>query len=319
MTSAPAILVQQVSHRYGDRLALEGVCLDVARGTIFGLLGPNGGGKTTLFRLLATLLPIQRGSARLEGVDVAADPASVRRLIGVTFQSPSLDGKLTVRENLACHGRLYGFSGAALRRWITETTEPLEVVDRLGDLVETLSGGLKRRVEIAKSLLHRPRILLLDEPSTGLDPGIRHELWRILRSLVAPGEMTILVTTHLLEEAERCDCLAILDRGRIVVSGRPDELRRQVGGDCITITTATPEALGRELQEAFQVPVQAVDRELRIEQPEGHELVREIMRRFGPQVQSITLGRPTLEDVFIHHTGRRLSDEAETRPPAERH
>lgn len=310
MTSASAIIVQQVSHRYGDRPALDGVSLEVRRGTVFGLLGPNGGGKTTLFRLLATLLPVQRGSACLEGVNVAADPASVRRLIGVTFQSPSLDDKLTVRENLVCHGRLYGLSGAALRGRIAETTGRLEVADRLEDRVETLSGGLQRRVEIAKSLLHRPRVLLLDEPSTGLDPGIRQELWRSLRRLVASGEMTILVTTHLLDEAERCDRLAILDRGRIVAAGAPDELRRQVGGDCISITAEAPETLGRELAEAFQTPVQVVDGVLRIEQPEGHELVREIMRRFGGQVQSITLGRPTLEDVFIHHTGRRLTEQS---------
>lgn len=314
MTSPSAILVQQVSHRYGDRLALDGVSLNVGRGTIFGLLGPNGGGKTTLFRLLSTLLPLQRGRACIEGVDVAAAPASVRRLIGVTFQSPSLDAQLTVRENLACHGRLYGLSGAALHERIVATTEQLEVADRWSDHVERLSGGLKRRVEIAKSLLHRPRVLLLDEPSTGLDPGIRHELWRVLRSLVASGEMTILVTTHLLDEAERCDQLAILDRGRIVVSGAPEALRRQVGGDCITITAAAAEELARKIREALQVPVHAVDGELRIEQPEGHELVREIMRRYGAEVQSITLGRPTLEDVFIHHTGRRLTEGTEPPP-----
>lgn len=315
MTSvASAITVHNVSHRYDDRVALDGVSLDVARGTIFGLLGPNGGGKTTLFRLLSTLLPLQQGSAWIEGLEVAAAPASVRRRIGVTFQSPSLDGQLTVRENLACHGRLYGLSGAALRERIEATTAQLEIADRRNDLVVRLSGGLKRRVEIAKCLLHRPSVLLLDEPSTGLDPGIRHELWRVLRTLVASGEMTILVTTHLLDEAERCDHLAILDRGRVVVSGAPADLRRQVGGDCLTITAAAPEELARKLRETLQVPVQAVDGALRIEQPEGHELVREIMRRYGAEVRSITLGRPTLEDVFIHHTGRRLTEEAEPPP-----
>ena len=309
-----AITVEEVSHRYGERLALDAISLDVQRHEIFGLLGPNGGGKTTLFRLLSTLLPLRSGRAAIAGVDVASRPGDVRRLIGITFQSPSLDGKLTVGENLACHGRLYGLSGGDLHDRITELTRRLEVGDRLHDRAETLSGVLKRRVEVAKSLLHRPLVLLLDEPSTGLDPGIRHELWRTLQSLVTEQGLTILVTTHLLDEAERCGRLAILDRGRIVATGAPDDLRRSVGGDCVTVSTADePELLAREIASACSVDVQTVDREIRIERRDGHELLREIMLRVGDRVRSITLGRPTLEDVFIHHTGRRMLDEA---PPA---
>lgn len=314
MSSEHAIDVRSLSFRYGVRLALDAVSLAVAPGEVFGLLGPNGGGKSTLFRLLATLLPLQSGSASIGGVSVADDPQSVRRLIGVTFQSPSLDPKLTVRENLVCQGRLYGLTGRLLADRIASLTDRLRVADRLHDRAETLSGGLQRRVEIAKSLLHQPRVLLLDEPSTGLDPGIRHELWSTLRELVAAQGLTILVTTHLLDEAEHCRRLAILDRGRIVAHGPPDELRRAVGGDCLTIQSTAADALATELTQAWGLSVQRLSDGLRVESPDAAALLAEIMRRCGDRVQSITLGRPTLADVFIHHTGRRL-DEADPAAP----
>jgi ABC-2 type transport system ATP-binding protein len=307
MASA-AISVQGVSFHYGDRRAVDDVSIEVAPGEIFGLLGPNGGGKTTLFRLLATLLPLTQGSASIDGVSVAADPSAVRRRIGVTFQSPSLDPKLTVRENLLCQGRLYGLSGGHLADRAAALAGELGVADRMRDRAETLSGGLKRRVEIAKCLLHEPRVLLLDEPSTGLDPGIRHALWQSLRNLVADRGLTILATTHLLDEAEHCGRLAILDRGRIVAIGAPHELRGAVGGECLTIHADDVASLADDISAAFQLPVQRLDDALRIEHPRGAELLRDLMLRFGDRVRSVTLGRPTLEDVFIHHTGRRLSE-----------
>lgn len=306
MDSAPAIHVANVSHAYGLKPALQDVSLQVARGEVFGLLGPNGGGKSTLFRLLSTLLPIQHGDARIEGIDVARQPARVRPLIGVTFQSPSLDGKLTVRENLRCHGWLYGLTGGRLESRFTALAEQLEIADRLHDRVETLSGGLQRRVEVAKSLLHQPRVLLLDEPSTGLDPGIRQELWRTLRTLVAAEGLTILVTTHLLDEAERCDRLAILDHGRTVATGAPDELRAAVGVDCITIAAGEAESLADDIRQSLAIPVTLLGPDLRIEREHGLPLVGELLQRYGPRIRSITIGRPTLEDVFIRHTGRRL-------------
>lgn len=310
MTDIREISVQGVSHRYGERLALDNVSLDVSAGETFGLLGPNGGGKTTLFRLLATLLPLQSGSARIGGADLATEPDAVRRLIGVTFQSPSLDGKLSVRENLKYQGALYGMSGAALRERIEAVTSQLSIADRLRDRAETLSGGLKRRVEVAKSLLHRPRVLLLDEPSTGLDPGARHELWSALQSLVSEGGVTIVVTTHLMEEAERCGRLGILDRGRLVAVGTPGELRSEVGGDCITIQTDEAEPLAREIGSRFGVTPTTIGGQLRIEHAAGHNLVRDIVAAFPGQVRSITLGKPTLEDVFLWKTGRLFEDEA---------
>lgn len=311
---SPAIEVRDLVRDYGTRRALDGVSFDVALGEVFGLLGPNGGGKTTLFRILATLLPAGAGHARILNHDVTRSPDAVRREIGVTFQSPSVDPKLTVIENLKYHGQLYGLSRQVIDERVPALAERLGITERLGDIVETLSGGQQRRVEIAKSLLHRPRVLLLDEPSTGLDPGIRHELWRVLRGLVAEQSLTVLVTTHLMDEAERCDRLAILDRGRLVALGAPDLLRSEVGGDCVTIDCAAPGALAESLRQAFQIPVREVEGRLRIERPDGHELVRDIMARFSEQVRSIQLGRPTLEDVFIHKTGRPFEHEAP--PPA---
>lgn len=303
-----AVIVEQVGFRYGDRRALAGVSFEVRSGEIFGLLGPNGGGKTTLFRLLATLLPFQEGKARVAGFDVAGEPSAVRRAIGVTFQSPSLDGKLTVGENLKTQGQLYGLFGSELKQRISRLADRLGIADRMRDMAETLSGGLKRRVEIAKGLLHDPQVLLLDEPSTGLDPGARHDLWRLLAEL-RDGGMTILVTTHLMEEADRCDRLAILNRGEIVSIGTPDELRESIGGDCLTIHGPQPDVLAGKIREAFDVPALVVGGAIRVERPNGHELLRQVVETFPDEVASVTLGKPTLEDVFIARTGHRFWDE----------
>jgi len=301
-----AVVVDQLEFRYGERVALAGVSFEIAAGEIFGLLGPNGSGKTTLFRILSTLLPVQSGSAIVGGHNVADDPDGVRRQIGVTFQSPSLDVKLTVRENLIHQGRLYGLSGQTLKSRCAAVMEQLGVADRAHDYAEKLSGGLKRRVEIAKCLLHRPQILLLDEPSTGLDPGARHELWKTLQSLRDTDGVTILVTTHLMEEADRCTRLAILNLGKLMATGKPDELRSMVGGDSLTIQSDQPEPLTHRLEERFGVQVNRIGDSLRIEKEQGHELLGQIATAFPGEFRSLTLGKPTLEDVFIKLTGRGL-------------
>lgn len=306
MTVSAAVRVCGLHHRYGDREALCGIDFSVATAQIFGLLGPNGGGKSTLFRLLATLLPIQAGSIELLDLDVATHAASVRQLIGVTFQSPSVDGKLTVAENLRYQANLYGLSGRAAATRIDEMLGRLGLADRSRDRVDTLSGGLKRRVEVAKSLLHRPRILLLDEPSTGLDPGARHDLWQYLIRLRHDEGTTILVTTHLMEEAERCDRLGILDRGHIVAMGTPDELRLSVGGDCLTIQSKQPAALADQIASQFQITARRIGDALRIEHEAGHELLRDIVAAFPGEITAISLAKPTLEDVFIVRTGHRF-------------
>ena len=315
MPDSPAILIDSVSHKYGERLALDQLSFQVKTGEIFGLLGPNGGGKTTLFKLLSTLMPIQSGQLAVAGFDVATRADDVRRSIGVTFQAPSVDIKLTVRENIVYQGRLYGLSGALLRERVAAQMERFQIADRANDLVQTLSGGLKRRVEIAKSLLHNPRVLLLDEPSTGLDPGARFDLWRALQTLRAESGVTVLVTTHLMEEAEKCDRLVILDRGRLAAIGTPDELRSSIGGDCITIQALDSDraaALAQQITQALHLTPRLFETQLRIEAPEGAELVHRLTKQFSAEMRSITLGKPTLEDVFIRSTGHRFWDEGKS-------
>lgn len=305
-TSASSIGVTEISHRYDDRLALNQLSFAVHPSEIFGLLGPNGGGKTTLFRLLSTLLPLQSGTANIAGLDLATESQQIRNLIGVTFQSPSLDGKLTVQENLKHQAHLYGISGALMRERIKNALQHLGLTDRKHDLTDSLSGGLKRRVEIAKGLLHSPQVLLLDEPSTGLDPGARHDLWKYLKQLQREDGVTILITTHLMEEAEQCDRLGILHQGELVALGTPDELRASVGGDCLTIHSEYLDELQTKITEKFSVVPQIVNHSLRLEHPRGHEFLKELIDTFPQLVTSVSLGKPTLEDVFIHETGHQF-------------
>jgi len=306
MSNPAAISVEALSYSYGERVALSEVSFEVKPQEIFGLLGPNGSGKTTLFRLLCTLMPIQSGAASLSKADVKTSPAEVRRKIGITFQSPSLDDRLTVRENLKHHGHLYGLRGSELTQRIEQLLTHVGLVDRMGETVSKLSGGMKRRVEIAKGLLHRPEILLLDEPSTGLDPGARHDLWQYLRKLRDEQQVTILVTTHLMEEAERCDRLAILNQGELVAIDTPEMLRSSIGGDCITISTPDQNSLQKNLRDRFQLDAVIIGNQLRIERENGHELIRDLVDAFPDDSESISLGKPTLEDVFIQKTGHRF-------------
>ena len=306
---SPAVDVSGVSFRYGDKPALDNVSFQVSPAVLFALLGPNGGGKTTLFKLLSTLLPLEQGEIHLLGRDVRRQPAAVRRLIGVTFQAPSLDRKLSVFENLACHARLYGLTGPSLTTRVTELLDRLGLSERARDKVESLSGGLARRVEIAKGLLHSPRLLLLDEPSTGLDPGARLDLWRYLASLRDDAGVTVIVTTHLMEEAERCDDLALLDRGQIVARGSPAELRRSLGGDCLTIRGPEPDSLAADISRQFGVSVRQLGGELRIDAQTDHSLLGRVLDAFGPRIEAVSLARPTLEDVFVERTGHRFWNE----------
>lgn len=312
MSESPAISVEELRHSYGDRVALDGVGFEVRRNQIFGFLGPNGGGKTTLFSVLSTLLPVLAGRVTALGYDLKSQSVEYRRRIGVAFQAPSLDRRLTVLENLIHQGELYGLRGPQLRATADSLLQRFDLADRTVDIVDTLSGGLKRRVELAKCLIHRPTLLLLDEPSTGLDPGARHDLWSHLERLRTEDGVTVVLTTHLMEEAERCDELALLDKGQIVAQGSPSQLRSTVSGECLTIVAEHPEELGPRIAAELSVDVQRVGETLRIQQSDGQQLFEELMQRYGSEVHSLALGRPTLEDVFMIRTGRRFSDAEST-------
>lgn len=303
----PPVVVEGVTYRYGERLALCDVTFDVREGEIFGLLGPNGGGKTTLFRILSTALVPRGGRVRILGEDVADHPQAVRWHIGVVFQSPSLDNKLTVAENLRHHGHLYGLRGRALDRAIADLLVRFDLADRAKDRVETLSGGLKRRVEIAKALLHRPRLLLLDEPTTGLDPRARLDVWAYLRSLRTQQGLTLVFTTHYLDEGELCDRLAILDEGRLVALDHPEALKAQVGRDVIVVESPEPHVLQQGIRTRFGIESTIVDSSVCIRHEGSAEFLAELRTAFPGLIAAITLRQPTLEDVFIQRTGHRFT------------
>ncbi len=300
------IEARNLTHRYGDRVALDDLSFRVGPGEIFGLLGPNGGGKSTLFRILSTMMGPASGSASIAGFDVVRDPQSVRKSIGVVFQSQSLDKALTVEENLRAQGHLHGLSGALLAERMKSALDRLGLADRTKDLVGSLSGGLKRRVEIAKALLHRPKVLLMDEASTGLDPAARRELSRHVEELRTKDGVTILLTTHILEEADRCDRLILLHNGKIAAEGSPSELRARIGGDVVVLQTSDSETLARGLRERFHVAAAASDGEVRVEIAGGHRFLTEAIEAFPGAIESAGLHKPTLEDVFVKETGARI-------------
>jgi ABC-2 type transport system ATP-binding protein len=309
----PIISVRDVVHRYHDRAALKGVSFDVHPAELFGLLGPNGSGKTTLFRILSTLMVPTSGTAKIVGFDAVRQPGLLRRHIGVVFQAQSVDPKLTAYENLWHQGHLYGLRGSDLKQRITEVLSRVGLLDRASDRVETFSGGMQRRIELAKGLLHHPEVLLLDEPTTGLDPGARHDLWQYLQILRDQERVSIIVTTHLMEEAERCDRLAILNEGNLVALGTPESLTHEIGGDVILLETKDPQSLADRIRSKFQVDATVMDNQVRVEIENGHHFVPEVVEAFPGEVRSISVSKPTLEDVFIHRTGHRFWSE-ETAP-----
>jgi ABC-2 type transport system ATP-binding protein len=312
MPANTAIDISAVSHRYGSRTAIDGLSLNIARGEVFVFLGPNGSGKTTLFRVLSTLIPLQTGDISMLGYDLRSDAGSIRHRLGVVFQAPSLDKKLTVAENLHHQGKLYGLGGSHLRNRIDEMLAALGIADRAGDLTESLSGGMRRRVELAKGLLHRPQLLLLDEPSTGLDPGARFDLWRYLEQISKTDGVSIVLTTHLLEEAERADRIAIMHNGQLAALDTPQALQASVGGDAVTIRTRQPKELAEAINEKFACGAVIIDGSVRLEQPQGHLWVAKLVEAFPSEIQTITLGKPTLADVFIDRTGHRFWSEGAT-------
>ena len=306
LSNEAAVRVDHVSHHYGTRKALDNVSFEVRRGEIFGLLGPNGGGKTTLFKILSTALTPSDGTATIMGFDIRTQANDVRQRIGIVFQNPSLDKKLTVLENLRYHGQLYGLRGRDLTDRVNEMMDRLMIADRAGNLVETLSGGLARRVELAKGLLHRPEVLILDEPSVGLDPGARRDLWLYLQKLREKEGVTILVTTHLVDEGDRSDHVLILNLGQVVAFGTPESLKREIGGDVIAITTKDAEKLNAAIREKFKIQPTILNGTLRVEKEQGHTFISHVVDAFPDLIDSVSMSRPTLEDVFIARTGHRF-------------
>jgi ABC-2 type transport system ATP-binding protein len=316
-TSPPAVEARGLAYAYGEREALRGLDFQIESGRIFGFLGPNGGGKTTLFRILATLLPPDRGTVRILGSDLRTEAAAVRRKLGVVFQTPSLDLHLTVRENLLYQGWLYGLSGADLRRRLEEGLRRFDLAGREGERASALSGGLRRRLEIAKALLHHPDLLLLDEPSTGLDPGARRDLWQTLEELRSGG-VTVLLTTHFMEEGERCDRLALIAAGEIVTEGAPAELERRIGGDVVTLESPDPEELARDVAARFpELGPKVLAGAVRFEHPGAHAFVPRLAEAFPGRIEALRVARPTLEDVFLELTGHSLYEAWGDPTPAE--
>lgn len=308
-----AVEVSGVSHTYPgkrntpERRALNDVSFAVPEGEVFGLLGPNGGGKSTLFKILSTMFPPSAGQVLCFGTDLVANPESCRASLGVVFQSPSLDNRLSVRENMTHAGRLYGLHGRRLSSRIDEMLARYRLAERAPDRVSTLSGGLKRRVELAKALLHAPRLLLLDEPSTGLDPAARKDLWEHLLALKKEGA-TVMTTTHLMDEGDRCDRVGILDAGKLVALGAPAALKAEIGGDVVTVETDDAPGLAAEMKKRFGGEPRAYGDAVRVEREAGHAFIPQLAEAFPGRLKTVSLSRPSLEDVFLHHAGRRFAD-----------
>lgn len=300
------ISVHNLRHLYGERVALDNLSFEVEKSAAYGILGPNGCGKSTLFRILATLQRPASGEAAIDGVPISARGIDVRRKLGIVFQSSTLDARLTVGENLAIHAHLYGISGGMLRRAVDEALEFVRLDSRRNDLAGQLSGGQKRRVEIARALLHRPSVLLMDEASSGLDPAARHEMWDALHELRASRGVTILFTTHLMDEAENATRLLLMNQGRAVAEGTPNEIKSEVGGDVVLFEPARPE-LAAALRQAFGVAAAEINGEVHVEVSRGHQFIAEAVEALPGMIRSVSLRQPTLEDAFLKLSGALLN------------
>jgi ABC-2 type transport system ATP-binding protein len=313
MSEPLVIEARGLEKRFGSIEAVRGIDLEVRRGEIFGFLGPNGAGKSTTINMLCTLLRPSGGRASVAGFDVASQPNEVRSRLGLVFQDPSLDIQLTARENLEFHAVLYGVSGAQRTKRIAEVLEMVQLTDRADSQVMTYSGGMKRRLEIARGMLHTPEVLFLDEPTIGLDTQTRRHIWGYLNELPKKG-VTIFMTTHYMEEAEYCDRIGIIDHGSIQAVDTPEALKGMVGGDVVTITTADDERAAPIVSSLAGAPATATDGELRVEVSDAAAFVPRLVRELPIEVKSVAFHRPSLDDVFLKLTGRAIrADEADAK------
>lgn len=307
----PMIHLKDLVYSYPGQTspALVGLSLNVPKESIFGILGPNGGGKSTTFKILSTLITPDQGTVEIDGVDLIRFPSKVRALLGIVFQSPALDKKLTVEENLYHQGHLYGIKGQVLIEKTEFLLKRLGLWEKREEKTENLSGGQKRRLEITKSLVHQPQVLILDEPTTGLDPLARREVWNYLKFLRENEKMTILVTTHLLEEAEDCDEIALIDRGKVVCEGKPSQLRHGMGGDLVSIRTSNPIELRASIKERFELSMTSLGNDLRVQPKDLQTFINFLVKEASQKFDNFTVGKPTLEDLFIEKTGHHFWEE----------
>ncbi|WP_055046433.1 ABC transporter ATP-binding protein [Devosia sp. A16] len=307
-SSPPAVEVRDLVKRYKAVEAVRGIDLTVHRGETFGFLGPNGAGKSTTIKILCTLVEATSGEARVAGYDVATDRDAVRRNIGLVFQEPTLDGYLTAEQNLHFHGELYGVDRSTAKLRQREVLEMVGLWERRGDLVQTFSGGMRRRLEIARGLLHSPRVLFLDEPTIGLDPQTRASIWQYIRELRAREDITVFVTTHYMDEAENCDRIAIISEGRIVALDTPTALKAAIGKDRVQIITADNPAAIAALGSRFGLTAAMAEGQVTFAVPEGAQFVPQLFEKLGVAIHSVTVTRPSLDDVFLGHTGTTIRD-----------
>lgn len=301
------IEVEGLVKRFGDLTAVNGVDFTVGEGEVFGFLGPNGAGKSTTIKILSTLLRPTAGRARLAGHDVVSSPTQVRQCIGMVFQDQSLDGGLTAEENLRFHAMLYDVPKGVLRERMDKVLQIVDLADRRHSMVRTFSGGMKRRLEVARGLLHHPQVLFLDEPTLGLDPQTRNAIWEHVQQLREEIGITVFMTTHYMDEAENCDRIAIIDHGKIQAIDPPAALKRLLGGDKIIV--GGDARLGADLAARYDVPVQEVNGEFHFQMAAGAEFVPRVVADFPGRVRSIQVKQPSLDDVFLHLTGRAIRDE----------
>jgi ABC-2 type transport system ATP-binding protein len=308
ISEVPAVEVAGLEKRYGDVEAVRGVDFTVRPGETFGFLGPNGAGKSTTINILCTLARPTAGAARVAGHDVVTERDAVRRSIGLVFQDPTLDADLTAEENLRFHGELYGVPKADLDERIDDMLRMVGLSERRSSVVNTFSGGMRRRLEIARGLLHSPRVLFLDEPTIGLDPQSRASMWEYVRALRDREDITVFLTTHYMDEAENCDRIAIMDSGRIVAMGTPEALKAGVGKDRVQITTADDEAAIAALRSRYGIEAGMHSGEVTFAVADGERFVPVLFAELGVPIRSVRTSSPSLDDVFLAHTGTTIRD-----------
>ena len=306
--SEPAVLVDGLVKRYGEVEAVRGIGFEVAPGETFGFLGPNGAGKSTTIKILCTLAAPTSGTARVAGYDVVKNRDTVRRNIGLVFQDPTLDSYLTGEQNLRFHADLYGVPRQQLAPRMRQVLEMVGLWDRRQAVVATYSGGMKRRLEIARGLLHAPRVLFLDEPTVGLDPQTRSSIWEYINDLKQREDITIFLTTHYMDEAENCDRIAIIDHGKIVAIDTPENLKASVGKDRVQIRTADDQTAIAELKERFELEAAIHEGMVTFNVESGEQFVPRLFEGLSQQIKAVSVSRPSLDDVFMSYTGKTIRD-----------